>query len=523
MSNSRQIAGSLRNTSYSIIKNSIMQRQRCYSSTVPAHSTNERPEPDALLKTLANYVHNTNINSKVAFDTAKYCFLDTLGCGLAALKYEQVRNIIKPIVPGTTVPNGTRVIGTNLQVDPVQGAFSIGTIIRWLDFNDCWLAAEWGHPSDNLGGILAVADYQSRLYNATQGKQGKLFTVNDVLEALIKAHEIQGVIALDNSFNKLGLDHVVLVKIATTAVVSKMLGLTEAQTIEAISQAFVDGQSLRTYRHSPNTGSRKSWAAGDAVSKAVNLAYKVKNANVGTIPSVLTAKTWGFYDVLCHGKPFEFKQRKEFNSYVMENILFKISFPAEFHAQTAAEAAIQAHTKLKSIGKTYADIKSVRIRTQEAAVRIIDKSGPLYNYADRDHCIQYMTAIPLIYGELTSNHYQDKIAENPAIDNLRSKMFCVEDKQFSQDYMDPEKRSIANALLIELNDGTTLDEIVVEYPIGHHRRRDEGIPLLKDKFARHLNEHFVNQPNQAKKILEISEDSSFTTKPINEFVDEFCK
>lgn len=482
-------------------------------------STNDRPEPDAVLKDIASYIHRSSITSPNAFKTAKLCFLDTLGCGLAALKYDQASKVIQPIVPGTIVPNGTKIIGTDLELDPVKGAFAIGTLIRWLDFNDCWLAAEWGHPSDNLGGILAVADYLSRLAKATNGDQGTRYSVKDVLEGMIKAHEIQGIIALENSFNKVGLDHVVLVKVATTAVVSKMLGLTENQTIDAISQAFVDGQSLRTYRHAPNTGSRKSWAAGDAVSRAVNIAYLVRNADVGGIPSVLTAKTWGFYDVLFKGKPFTFNQRNEFGSYVMENVLFKISFPAEFHSQTAAEAAMKAHKLLKEMGKSHEDIKSVRIRTQEAAVRIIDKSGPLYNYADRDHCIQYMTAVPLIFGRLTADDYTDEVASNPAIDALREKMYCQKDDQFTIDYHDPEKRSIANALLIELNDGTILDEIVVEYPVGHRLRRPEGVPLLMDKFQKHVKEHFGESSEKAHRILEVSQDPELEEMPIDEYID----
>ncbi|CAR28459.1 ZYRO0F04466p [Zygosaccharomyces rouxii] len=491
-----------------------------YTTSSHAHTTtNQRPEPDKILKDIADYVHQAKITSQVALETAKLCLLDTLGCGLAALKHQQARDIITPIVPDTIIPNGTKVLGTNYKLGPVEGAFAIGTLIRWLDYNDCWLAAEWGHPSDNLGGILAVADYLTRLSRATSGKEGKVFTVGDVLEGMIKAHEIQGVIALENSFNSVGLDHVVLVKVATTAVVSKMLGLDEQQTIAAISQAFVDGQSLRTYRHAPNTGSRKSWAAGDAVSRAVNLAYLIKKADVGLIPSVLTAPTWGFYDVLFKSKPFSFKQRNQFGSYVMENILFKISFPAEFHAQTAAEAAMKAHVTLKQMGKTFRDVKSVRIRTQEAAVRIIDKSGPLYNYADRDHCIQYMTAVPLIYGRLTAEDYTDAIAKYPEIDELRSKMYCIKDDQFTLDYHNPAKRSIGNALLIELNDDTKLDEIVVEYPIGHRLRRKEGIPLLLNKFKTHLNEHFSNSPGRAEEIYIKSQKSDLESTPIDSYMD----
>lgn len=492
---------------------------RLPSTRTHATSSNERPQPDAVLRDIASYVHKTSIASPTAFNTAKLCFLDTLGCGLAALKYDQACRIIQPIVPGTIVPNGTKILGTDLQLDPVKGAFAIGTLIRWLDFNDCWLAAEWGHPSDNLGGILAVADHLSRLARATNGQDGTIFLVKDVLEGMIKAHEIQGVIALENSFNKVGLDHVILVKVATTAVVSKMLGLSEDQTIDAISQAFVDGQSLRTYRHAPNTGSRKSWAAGDAVSRAVNIAYLVKNADVGGIPSVLTAKTWGFYDVLFKGEPFRFNQRKQLGSYVMENVLFKISFPAEFHAQTAVEAAMEAHEVLKKMGKSYEDIKSVRIRTQEAAMRIIDKSGPLYNYADRDHCIQYMTAIPLIFGRLTADDYTDEVAKTPAIDALRSKMYCQGDAQFTIDYHDPQKRSIGNALLIELNDGTVLDEFVVEYPVGHRFRRIEGVPLLMEKFQKHVEGHFDNSPGKVLEILRASENPEFLEMPIDEYMD----
>ncbi|AET41163.1 putative 2-methylcitrate dehydratase Ecym_7330 [Eremothecium cymbalariae DBVPG len=488
----------------------------------PKISSNDRPKPDQLLKDIASYVHNTKIISKEAFQTAKLCFLDSLGCGLAALKYEQPRGIIKPIVPGTVVPNGTKVIGTKYRMDPVNGAFAIGTLIRWLDYNDCWLAAEWGHPSDNLGGILAIADYMTRLSKATAGDDGRLFTVHDVLEAMIKAHEIQGIIALDNAFNEVGLDHIVLVKVATTAVVSKMLNLTEEQTVEALSQAFVDGQSLRTYRHAPNTGSRKSWAAGDAGARAVKLSFLVKNGEVGTIPSVLTAETWGFYDVLFNSKPFEFKQRKEFGSYVMENILFKISFPAEFHAQTAAEAALKGRKILRKMGKSYKDIKSIKIRTQEAALKIIDKSGPLYNYADRDHCLQYMTAIPLIYGRLHADDYHDNVASNPEIDELRAKMYCVKDEKFTEDYHNPDKRAIPNGLTIELNDGTILDEIVVEYPIGHKFRRKEAVPLLLEKFYRHISEHFSGDLSKVEAIMSKSSEDSFEYMSIDEYIDYYC-
>lgn len=453
-----------------------------------------RPEPDKVLQDIADYVHDYKVTSDLAWDTARLCLIDTIGCGLEGLRFPECKRLLGPVVEGTIVPNGTKVPGTNFQLDPIRGAFNIGTMIRWLDYNDCWLAAEWGHPSDNLGAILAVADHLTR--------QGQKFTVKDILEGMIKAHEIQGCLALLNSFNRVGLDHVVLVKVASTAVVSKMLGLSRAQTVDAISQAWVDGQSLRTYRHAPNTGSRKSWAAGDACSRAVNLALLVKKGEIG-LPSVLTAKTWGFYDVLFKGRPFEFQ--RGYGSYIMENVLFKISYPAEFHAQTAVEAAHILYGKLKEMGKSAADIKSVVIRTQEAAIRIIDKQGPLDNFADRDHAISYMVAYPLIFGELTSQSYTDAAAADPRIDELRAKIRCVEENKYSVEYHDPEKRSIGNAITIELNDGTKLEEVEVEYPVGHKRRRIEGTPLLMAKFKRHIAPHFDSAHQQ--KILQTVENA----------------
>ncbi|KIM91892.1 hypothetical protein PILCRDRAFT_809880 [Piloderma croceum F 1598] len=470
-----------------------------------------RPDPDKVLTDIADYVHNYKVDSDLAFETARLCLIDTIGCGLEGLRFPDCANLLGPVVEGTVVPNGTKVPGTNYQLDPIRGAFNIGTMIRWLDYNDCFLAAEWGHPSDNLGAILAVADHLAR--------QGQNLTVRDILEGMIKAHEIQGGLALLNSFNRVGLDHVLLVKVASTAVVSKMLGLSRAQTVDAVSQAFVDGQSLRTYRHAPNTGPRKSWAAGDACSRAVNLALLVKKGEKG-LPSVLSAKTWGFYDVLFKGKQFEFQI--PYSSYIMENVLFKISYPAEFHAQTAVEAAHTVYAKLKELGKTAEDIKSVRIRTQEAAIRIIDKHGPLDNFADRDHAINYMVAYPLIFGELTSDSYTDKSASDPRIDQLRAKMHCVEDKSFSVNYHDPAKRSIGNALLVELNDGTKLDEVEVEYPVGHKRRRAEGTPLLINKFKRHISHHFDEA--QQKKILDtVLDAASFSRLPVDKFTDLFVK
>ena len=477
-----------------------------------SHISNERPQPDKVVADIADYVLNFEIKNDLAWKTAHYCLLDTLGCGFEALTYPACTKLMGPIVKGTVVPHGARVPGTQFQLDPVQAAFNIGAMIRWLDFNDTWLAAEWGHPSDNLGGILAVADWLSRTAVAA-GKPALL--VKDVLDAMIRAHEIQGILALENSFNKVGLDHVILVKVASTAVVGRLLGLTRDELINAISLAFVDGQSLRTYRHAPNTGSRKSWAAGDATSRAVRLALIAQTGEMG-YPSVLTARTWGFYDVSFKGNAFKFQ--RDYGSYVMENVLFKISFPAEFHSQTAVEAAMTLHSRLAALGKTTEDIKKITIRTHEAAIRIIDKKGPLNNPADRDHCIQYMIAVPLIFGRLTAADYEDKVAADPRIDVLRDKMTCVEDVQFTRDYHDPEKRSIANALTVELKDGTVLPEVVVEYPIGHKRRREEGIPELIKKYKINLARIFPEK--QQRVVLENTLDYERLAKtPVHEFVD----
>ena len=474
--------------------------------------TKVKQEFDKEIIDIVDYVENYEIKSEVAYETAWNCLLDTLGCGLEALEYDECKKLLGPLVPGTIVTNGVRVPGTNYELDPVQGAFNIGAMIRWLDFNDTWLAAEWGHPSDNLGGILATADWLSRAAVASGRPPLK---VHDVLTAMIKAHEIQGCIALENSFNKVGLDHVILVKVASTAVVAKMLGLTREQTLNAVSLAWVDGQALRTYRHFPNAGSRKSWAAGDATSRAVRLALIAQTGEMG-YPSVLTAKVWGFYDSLFRGNPFKFQ--RAYGSYVMENILFKISFPAEFHSQTAVEAAMTINGLMKAAGKTAADITSVKIRTHEACIRIIDKKGPLGNPADRDHCIQYMVAVPLIFGRLTARDYEDDVASDPAIDALREKIVCVEDPAFTIDYHDPSKRSIANALTVEFKDGSKFDEIVVEYPIGHARRRTDGIPLLIEKFKINLARIF--SADQQKEILDVSMDyKKLSQMAVNEYVD----
>ena len=476
-----------------------------------SHISNERPGPDQVLFDIADYALSYEIKSDLAYSTARSCLIDTLGCGLEALEYPACTKLLGPIVPGTTVPDGARVPGTGYQLDPVQAAFNIGAMIRWLDFNDTWLAAEWGHPSDNLGGILATADWLSR----TALAEGKApFTMRRVLTAMIKAHEIQGCIALENSFNKVGLDHVLLVKAASTAVVCELLGLSRDQTINALSLAWVDGQSLRTYRHAPNTGSRKSWAAGDATSRAVRLALMARAGEMG-YPSVLTAKTWGFYDVSFRGKEFRFQRL--YGSYVMENVLFKISYPAEFHAQTAVEAAMTLRHQLDQRGLSTEAIQKITIRTHEACLRIIDKKGPLGNPADRDHCVQYMIAIPLIFGRLTAADYEDEVARDPRIDVLRARVTCVEEPRFTADYHDPEKRSIANSLRVELHDGTVLEE-TVEYPIGHRRRRNEGMPLLVEKFKTNLRRRFA-EPQQHR-ILEVSLDPErLDTTAVNDYVD----
>src|ERR1700677_1429465 len=462
--------------------------------------SNERPKPDQVLTDIADYVMNFEIESELAYSTAQHCLMDTLGCGLEALEYPQCTKLLGPIVPGTIVPNGAKVPGTRFQLDPVQAAFNIGAMIRWLDFNDTWLAAEWGHPSDNLGGILATADWLSRTAIA-EGRHP--LRMRGVLTAMIKAHEIQGCIALENSFNKVGLDHVVLVKVATTAVVAQMLGLSFDEIVNAVSLAWIDGQSLRTYRHAPNTGSRKSWAAGDATSRGVRLALMARAGEMG-YPSALTAKTWGFYDALFRGKEFVFQ--RPYGTYVMENVLFKISFPAEFHAQTAVEAAMRLRQQLQQVNRTSGDIARITIRTHEACLRIIDKKGPLHNPADRDHCIQYMVAVPLIFGRLTAADYENEIAKDRRIDVLRDKIECIEDPQFTRDYHDPDRRSIPNGLTVEFTDGQKLEEVLVEYPIGHKSRRKEGMPLLEAKFEKNLARRFPAK--QARAILALSLDQS---------------
>lgn len=480
----------------------------------PKNAAPDAHEWDDVIVDIVDYVNAAPDFSTQTYTTARHCLIDTLGCGLEALEYPACRKLLGPVVPGASLTNGAKVPGTGDQLDPIKAAFDIGAMVRWLDFNDTWLAAEWGHPSDNLGGILAMADWLSRNALRTGGEPLRM---RDVLTAMIRAHEIQGCIALENSFNRVGLDHVVLVKVATTAVVAQMLGLTREQQLAAVSHAWVDGQSLRSYRHAPNTGSRKSWAAGDATSRGVRLALIAQSGEMG-YPTALSAKTWGFYDVSFDGKPFTFQ--RPYGDYVMDNILFKISYPAEFHGQTAAEAAITLHQQLQQAGRGVQDIARIAIRTHESCIRIIDKKGPLHNPADRDHCVQYMVAVALLFGRLTSADYEDDVAADPRIDALRNTMHCVEDPAFTQDYLDPDKRSIANALTIEFNDGTSLDEVVVEYPVGHKRRRAEGVPLLEDKFRANLARIFPD--DQQSRIWNTSADqASLEQRPVNEYVDLF--
>jgi 2-methylcitrate dehydratase len=467
----------------------------------------ERPAPDAALVAIADYAQSFKITSTQAYETARYCLMDTLACGFQALKYPACTKLMGPVVPGAVMPGGARVPGTSYELDPVQAAFNIGAMIRWLDFNDTWLAAEWGHPSDSLGGILAVADYLARKA-VMEGKTPP--TVRDVLTGMIKAHEIQGVLALENSFNRVGLDHVILVRVASTAVVTAMLGGTREQIINAVSNAWVDGGALRTYRHAPNTGSRKSWAAGDATSRAVRHALIALTGEMG-YPSALSAKTWGFYDVLFKGKPFSLPQ--PFGSYVMENVLFKISFPAEFHAQTAVEAAMTLHPQVKD---RIDQVERIVIETQEPGVRIIDKTGPLANPADRDHCIQYMVAVPLIFGRLTAQDYEDGIAHDPRIDSLRGKMQVRENTTFTQEYYAADKRYIGNAVQVFFKDGTSTARTAVDFPIGHRKRRAEGMPVLVKKFESSVDAYF--SAKQAERVKALFANPKLDEMPVNELV-----
>src|SRR5437660_402652 len=476
--------------------------------SAPDQKSAKRPDPDFVLVAIAEYARSFSIQSTQAYNTARHCLMDTLACGFLALKYPACTKLLGPVVPGAAMAGGARVPGTSFELDPVQAAFNIGAMIRWLDFNDTWLAAEWGHPSDNLGGILAVADYLARRA-VMEGKAP--LRVRDVLTAMIKAHEIQGVLALENSFNRVGLDHIILVRVASTAVVTSMLGGTSEQVISAVSNAWIDGGALRTYRHAPNTGSRKSWAAGDATSRAVRHALMALAGEMG-YPSALSAKTWGFYDVLFRGKPFSLPQ--PFGSYVMENVLFKISYPAEFHAQTAVEAAMTLHPKVKD---RLADIERIVIETQEPGVRIIDKVGPLANPADRDHCIQYMVAVPLIFGRLTAADYEDAVAADPRIDELRASMQVRENRVFTEEYYAPDKRYIGNAVQVFFRDGSHTERVQVDFPIGHRKRRAEGMPVLVRKFEASVEAHFGARQAERIKAL-FAKPKQLDALPVSELM-----
>jgi 2-methylcitrate dehydratase len=467
---------------------------------------NLRPEPDRLLTQIADYVCAKPDFSALAFETARYCLLDTLGCGILALSFPACAKLLGPIVPGTVVPNGARVPGTHYELDPVTAAFNIGCAIRWLDFNDTWLAAEWGHPSDNLGAILGVADYLGRARHETR------LTMRDILAAMIQAHEIQGVLALGNSFNRVGLDHVLLVRVASSAVATRLMGGTREQIINAVSNAWADGGALRVYRHAPNTGSRKSWAAGDATARGVWHALMALKDEMG-YPSALTAKGWGFCDALFHSKQIELA--RPLGCYVMENILFKISFPAEFHAQTAVEAAMRLHPH---VADRLAEVEHVELRTHESAMRIIDKKGPLRNPADRDHCLQYMTAIGLIFGRLKAEDYEDKVAADRRIDTLRKKMVVTEEPRYSREYLETDKRAIANAVQVFFKDGSSTAKVEVEYPPGHRRRRAEGLPLLLKKARENLATRFP--PSQVEWIVQLCHDAArFEAMKVGEFME----
>ena len=472
----------------------------------------DRMSADQALQDIADYVIDFKVESEEALNTARNCLIDTIGCGLLALKYPNCTRHLGPLVPGTTVENGARIFGKSFELDPVKAAWDIGALVRWLDFNDTWLAEEWGHPSDNLGAIMALSDYISRVNIANHKSP---LSIRDVLEYMIKAHEIQGILALENSFNKVGLDHVLLVRVASTAVATHMLGGTREQIIDALSQAWADGSSLRAYRHAPNAGSRKSWAAGDATSRAVRLAMITMAGEMG-MPSILSSPEWGFYDVSFKGREFSFS--KSYGTYVMENILFKISFPAEFHAQTAVECAVLLYPEIK---EKLNEIERIEVTTHESALRIIDKTGALDNPADRDHCMQYMLAVAMIKGDLVAEFYEDSFhQQNSLIDKLRNKMILKEDKRYSKDYLADDKRSIANALQIFFKDGSQTDKVEVEYPIGHRNRRQEGIPLLERKFFNSLKSIYSKEHSDRIYSLCLDKEKTEQT-PVNEFMDMF--
>jgi 2-methylcitrate dehydratase len=474
-----------------------------------ATNLNSRPEPDEVLTAIADYVDAYEIDSDLALETARLCLVDSLACAFDALDDEECGRVITPFTAGSGLPRGARVPGTALQLDPVAATFSFGTLVRWLDFNDSFYGETVIHPSDNLAPVLMVLDYLSR---HTDGAGPGVPTMRRVFEALVKAYEIQGGLALENDFNAMGLDHTVTVKIASAAVTAKLLGSDRDGIVSAVSHAFVDGQALATFRRAPNTVPRKSWAAADAASRAVWLAQLARKGEEG-VPSALTAPRWGFCDVFNGGRPLRFQ--RPFGSYVIENVLFKIGYPAAFHAQSAVEAAIRLHPFVKD---RLAEIECVDVRCHKSSMVILNKTGPLHNFADRDHCLQYMMARGLIFGSLSAGDYSDAAAADPLIDPLRERMRLVEDESFSRDYLDPEKRSNANAIQVHFRDGSSTPVSEVQYPLGHPRRRQEGLPLLQEKFERSLRGAF--DPQRSARILALTQDMQrLETTPVHEFVD----
>ena len=471
--------------------------------------TSVRPAFDKVIADIADYVGRYKIRSTLALETAHYCLIDSLGCGFEALAYPACTKLLGPLVPGVSVAHGARVPGTPFVLDPVHAAFNLGALIRWVDYNDAFYGATVIHPSDTLSGILATADWLSRT-RVAQGKQP--LVMRDVLEASVKAYEIMGCLALENGYTRAGLDHTILVKVAVTAVVAKMLGGTREEIMNAVSNAWLDGHPLAAFRRKPNTGSRKSWAAGDAASRGVRLALMALKGEMG-YPSALTAKTWGFYDVLFKGLPFRFQ--RPYASYVMENVLFKIAYPTAFHGQTGVEAAINLHPLVKD---RLDDIKRIDVKCHNSTMVILDKAGPLANPADRDHCMQYMMAVGLIFGKLTTEDYEDHVAADPRIDALRAKMQLTELPVFEREYHDPAKRSNANSIRVYFKDGSRTPLSQVDYPLGHRKRRREGIPLLIEKFDRNIARVYAEK--QRRLIREVCLDPKrLAAMPVNEFVD----
>lgn len=448
---------------------------------------------DSLLEKIADYILSPPKFTPLAYETAQWCLMDALGCAALAMTFPAATKLLGPIVPGSRCDNGVHVLKSDIALDPVKAAFDYGLLIRWLDYNDTWLAKEWGHPSDNLGAILSIIDYL-RHHNKNE------YLIKDILDAMIMAYEIQGMLAIDNAFNAAGLDHVILVKLASAAVAMKLLGGNRVELLNVLSQVFVDGQALRTYRHAPNTGARKSWAAGDATSRALWLCLMTLKGEEG-YPSAITARIWGFQDAINRGNPVILAN--PLGCYVMENILFKVSYPAEFHAQTAVEAAIRCHAQVKD---KLDDIERVDIETQAAGIRIIDKKGPLHNPADRDHCLQYMAAVGLIYGELTADSYEDEFAKDPRIDALMAKMHVTENQAFTTDYFDPDKRAIPNKITVYFKEGGALPPVQVDYPLGHRTRRAEA---KKDIFSKALHNlsHYYSEPTTSA-LMNLFKESS---------------